>query len=168
MRECHDLRNRRGFHQRASKIAVSSQPSVFSQRGKSDDGFCGPAGGGVSDVGFFADITDDDPAASGSVFDLTFDAATNLPGDFNGNGIVDAADYTVFQDNFGSDYFLNGNGDEDGDSDGIVDQADYNLWISHFGETAQLFNASAAIPEPNTLRLAFIFAIAVIARCHRR
>ena len=40
-----------------------------------------------------------------------------LPGDFNGDGIVDAADYVIWRKNDGS-------------------QVGYDMWRSHFGQTA--------------------------------
>src|SRR5262249_5761235 len=46
-----------------------------------------------------------------------------VPGDYNGNGIVDAADFTVWRDTLGSTTDLRA----DGDSDGIVNQLDYQL-----------------------------------------
>ena len=58
-----------------------------------------------------------------------------LAGDFNDDGIVDAADYTVWRNNLGSDFDLGGNGDETGASHDIVDQGDYLLWKQHFGES---------------------------------
>ena len=58
-----------------------------------------------------------------------------LLGDYNKNGVVDAADYTVWRDHLGTNFDLNFNGDESGASVGIVDQADYALWQAHFGET---------------------------------
>ncbi|MCA9189180.1 MAG: hypothetical protein KDA99_26325, partial [Planctomycetales bacterium] len=54
-----------------------------------------------------------------------------LPGDYNGNGIVDAADYTVWKDNFGSDTELAADGNEDG----VVNAADYTIWKDNFGQT---------------------------------
>jgi len=56
-----------------------------------------------------------------------------LPGDFNDHGTVDAADYTLWQDNQGAadELSLNGNGDG---SNG-VDQADYALWVGNFNNT---------------------------------
>jgi hypothetical protein len=46
-------------------------------------------------------------------------------GDFNNDGFVNQADYTVWADSFGqtgSDLPADGNGD------GVVDMADYTLW----------------------------------------
>jgi probable HAF family extracellular repeat protein len=64
-----------------------------------------------------------------------------VPGDFNHNGIVDAADYIVWRK-----------------SDGT--QAGYNAWRTHFGQpagggssAAATGSASAAVPEPTTLGL---------------
>lgn len=71
-----------------------------------------------------------------------------LEGDFNGNGVVDAADYTVWRDNFGAvenGVVLNGNG-----NGGIVDESDFLLWRGNFGQVASAASFSAAVPEPST------------------
>lgn len=69
-------------------------------------------------------------------------APDSLLGDMNGNGVVDAADYTLIRDFFNQSVapFTNG----DGNGDGQVDGADYQLWLDHFGETA----TAVAVPEP--------------------
>jgi hypothetical protein len=54
-----------------------------------------------------------------------------LPGDYNGNDVVDAADYTVWRNTLGSTIDLRA----DGDGNGMVDPADYGVWKSHFGQT---------------------------------
>lgn len=88
------------------------------------------------------------------------------PGDFNGDGAVDAADYTVWRDHLGSNFDLGGNGDESGASAGIIDAADYNLWKAHFSEPAGsgastgLDTANIAVPEPTTLSLAALIGLA--------
>ncbi|WP_228714456.1 hypothetical protein [Posidoniimonas corsicana] len=76
-----------------------------------------------------------------------------LPGDYNSDGVVDAADYTVFRDNLGlNESALNGNGT--GDPSGNVVAADYNLWRANYGASTAPSAASAA-PEPaSTLLLA--------------
>ena len=57
-----------------------------------------------------------------------------IEGNFNDNGTVDAADYTVWQDNGG-------------------DQADYLLWKTNFEALPTDSEAAAAVPEPFALLL---------------
>jgi hypothetical protein len=78
-----------------------------------------------------------------------------LPGDYNGDNMVDAADYTVWRNNLNTNFNLNGNGDEDGDSSGTVDEADYAWWKLHYGDTAEgaggLAGGNAVgVPEPTS------------------
>lgn len=53
------------------------------------------------------------------------------PGDFNADGRVDAADYSVWRDHLGQSVAPLTSGDATGD--GLVDQADYRTWRGHFG-----------------------------------
>ena len=63
-----------------------------------------------------------------------------IAGDFNADGTVDAADYTVWRDGLGAIYTL----------------ADYNDWASNFGSTSVA--VSTSVPEPSAWLLsAFIF-----------
>ncbi|MEM8494855.1 MAG: dockerin type I domain-containing protein, partial [Planctomycetota bacterium] len=71
-----------------------------------------------------------------------------LLGDYNGNGEVDAADYTVWADNFGSTSALAA----DGNGDGVVDAADYTIWADNFG-AGTASSLGLVIPEPTTLGL---------------
>ena len=74
-----------------------------------------------------------------------------VAGDYNANGIVDSADYTVWRDSLGQ----TGTGlAADGNGDNAITQADYNIWKSNFGQHAGSgagANANAAVPEPATL-----------------
>lgn len=84
-------------------------------------------------------------------------------GDFNGDGQVDAADYTVWRDNLGaSDAALNGAGT--GDPSGLVVAADYELWRTNFGSGSVVL---ASIPEPSSLCL-LAFAGLLVARRSRQ
>ena len=74
-----------------------------------------------------------------------------LVGDYNGNDVVDAADYTVWRDAFGSTVDLTA----DGDGSGEIDAGDYTEWVNHFGEFLPL---SVAVPEPTSLLLLVSFA----------
>jgi V8-like Glu-specific endopeptidase len=74
-------------------------------------------------------------------------------GDYNANGTVDAADYTVWRDAIGQ----SGPGlTADGNGDNLIDSSDYDIWRSHFGQTALSGEGAAvslAIPEPATAAL---------------
>lgn len=74
---------------------------------------------------------------------------SGVNGDYNGNGVVDAADYVVWRNNVGTTNHLPN--DAIGGTIGI---AQYNLWRSRFGATSGSGNgavAAAAVPEPAML-----------------
>ncbi len=89
-----------------------------------------------------------------------------LPGDYNDDGTVGAADYAVWRDTLnqtGSGLAADGNGDNRIDSD------DYDIWRAHFGQSAGSgagAHANAAIPEPGTLVL-LIVGMLSIGSCRR-
>jgi hypothetical protein len=68
------------------------------------------------------------------------------PGDYNGDGIVNSADYTVWRDTLGSIDDLRA----DGDGNGVINDADYDLWTSLFGTTYGSGSGqfSSTVPEP--------------------
>jgi hypothetical protein len=74
-----------------------------------------------------------------------------LSGDYNGNGVVDAADYVVWRKNLGSTTNLTA----DGNNNDIVDEGDYDMWRKKFGATSQttVSARAATVPEPNGLML---------------
>lgn len=83
-----------------------------------------------------------------------------VPGDYNNDGSVDAADYTVYMDNLGADAsVLNGNGS----GGAVVGQADYSHWHSQFGNSVSS-GPSASVPEPSTIALGILVAIAALVR----
>lgn len=76
---------------------------------------------------------------------LSLTTATTFPGDFNSDGIVDAADYTVWRDGLGTTYT----------------PAHYTEWTTHFGQSSGGAAAiagidSAAAPEPSTIGMALV------------
>jgi T5SS/PEP-CTERM-associated repeat protein len=91
-----------------------------------------------------------------SLVELAVEAPTPvLPGDFNSDGVVDAADYVVWRKGLDTTYTL----------------ADYDVWRAHFGETtgsntASSLRTGASVPEPGTLLLALILA-GHVCRCRR-
>ena len=89
--------------------------------------------------------------------------STSVMGDFNGNNTVDAADYTIWQDNLGLDTsVLSGNGS----GAATVVQTDYLLWKTNFGQSAASGSADP-VPEPTTLLLALLALAAVPLRVPR-
>jgi hypothetical protein len=82
--------------------------------------------------------------------------AAGLPGDYNVDGTVDAADYTVWRDTLGSVTLLAA----DGSGNHAIDQDDYAVWRDNFGRSEGGFAAAAirpvqstTVPEPATMRL---------------
>lgn len=67
-----------------------------------------------------------------------------LTGDFNADGIVDAADYTLWRDTLGSTTDLRA----DANGDTVVNVADYALWKSNFGLSQIGAGAATNVPEP--------------------
>ena len=86
----------------------------------------------------------------------------NPVGDFNLDGYVNIADYTVWRDSVGSstNFAADANGDD------LINSLDYDLWKAHFGEHFNFGNGSGTIsnvPEPSAL---ILLAIAVlICKC---
>ena len=89
-----------------------------------------------------------------------------IPGDGNLNDTVDAADYTVWANGFGTAGADLTVGDYNGN--GIVDAADYTLWANNFGQmVAAPAGPAAAVPEPSTFLLAIVGIIG-LSCCRRR
>ena len=95
--------------------------------------------------------------------------ASSLP-DFNGNGVVDAADYVVWRKNNG----LTGGAtlaQGDANGDGSVNATDYALWRASFGMSAGSGAGSLAggnVPEPPAMLLLLIAASTTVAATTRR
>ncbi len=86
-----------------------------------------------------------------------------LAGDYNGNGTVDAADYTLFRDAQGTSTVL-----QNDPIGGVIGLAHYNQWKNNFGATASAaIAASSAVPEPASLVLLSLVVGSLVA-CRRR
>jgi hypothetical protein len=108
---------------RGSRVAVSMQ--------------CGPAPNRCMDIEALG-ITPTPP-----VLTIDFTIGTATPdGDYNEDGTVDAADYTVWRDGGSPDDSITG----------------YNLWKANFGSSGS--GSTAAVPEPSGLLLVVIACIA--------
>ena len=93
----------------------------------------------------------------------TFEATQNA--DFNQDGFVNAADYTVWRDNLGSTSATSLSGDADGDLD--VDGNDFLVWQQQFG-TVPSSVESASVPEPGSGTLFVLGAAGMIALASRK
>src|SRR5690606_19134577 len=82
--------------------------------------------GGPSGVASQNSAGDPKPAAFDNIYLALEAPSVGTPGDFNGDGMVNLADYTVWRDNLGAgdESSLSNNGD---DMNG-VDAGDYQLW----------------------------------------
>jgi hypothetical protein len=94
---------------------------------------------------------DDSNNAASILVDLNIPAPQIHPGDYNDDGVVNLADYTVWRDTLG-DQLARGTG-ADGDGDGIVTLSDYNEWKAHFGEVASAATSGSVVPEPQSVWL---------------
>jgi hypothetical protein len=84
---------------------------------------------------------------SSGMFNVQFTAPPDgVLGDYNNNGVVDAADYVVWRDQPASLQ-------NEGASPGVVDQMDYDFWRARFGAMSGSGGGVATVPEPSTLLL---------------
>lgn len=82
-------------------------------------------------------------------------------GDYNADGIVDAADYTIWRDSLASTTNLAADGNENS----VIDIGDYDVWRANFGGTSGSgASANGAVPEPATLVLLIVGMVAFIVR----
>lgn len=70
-----------------------------------------------------------------------FDGA--VPGDYNSDGTVSAADFTLIRDHFGTDFDL----PNEAATPGMITIEDYVVWTSQFGQHA---TNTATVPEPGS------------------
>jgi hypothetical protein len=76
-------------------------------------------------------------------FEIDASIDVQIPGDFNGNGIVDTADYTVWRDT-------------------MNDTPRYTEWQSNFGETSGGGSNALSVAEPSSIALILIGAMATL------
>ncbi len=99
----------------------------------------------------------------------TIGAPNYITGDFNGDGVVNAADYTVWRDTKGQLGSESNHPAADANHDFVVDEADYALWAQNFGAP----NAVAApasgvsVPEPAAILIAALAATITVGRNKR-
>lgn len=89
-------------------------------------------------------------------------------GDYNQNGVVDAADYVLWRETLGQVAAPAGNG-ADGNSNGTIDSGDYTFWRAHFGNilagsAAGSTLSEVTVPEPAGALLYGVILTAILAR----
>jgi len=88
-------------------------------------------------------------------------AVPGVPGDYNGNSVVDTADYTAWRDNLGAPPGTLPN-DVDG---GPIGPAQYITWRTNFGIAAgRAAGLNALVPEPAALSFAVVVALMLRGR----
>jgi hypothetical protein len=98
--------------------------------------------------------------------DITYTPAALPPnGDYNHNGVVDAADYVLWRDTLGQSVTPAGTG-ADGNQNGTIDAGDYGYWRARFGNATGGLGSGIAVPEP--VCAVHALAIAVLAFSRRR
>ena len=114
----------------------------------------------VTDGSFQVSYGSGSAFSPGSVVLSAFQGATGgLTGDYNGNGQVDAADYTFWADNVGNtDTLLN---DLIG---GEIGAAHYQQWKENYGNMGTGSGAAAAVPEPTALVLVIMGLVVTVVR----
>lgn len=94
-----------------------------------------------------------------NVDNIEFSFVTGTPGDYNGNGTVDAADYVLWRNG--------GPLQNEVDVPGTVNAADYTAWKARFGNTSGSGNlGSEAVPEPNSF--AIVLGVLIVTLLHTR
>ncbi len=102
-----------------------------------------------------------------AAFAVVADLGGTIPGDFNNDSMVDAADYTVWRDNLGGNRDLLPAGSATSDM-GTIDATDYELWRSNFGEPSASIVLSAVVPEASSLVLLLAGTLTVAGLNRRR
>ena len=85
--------------------------------------------------------------ANGSISRI---AAPLLPGDYNNDHVVDAADYTVWRDNLGTSNML-----PNDPIGGEIGPEQYDQWKTNFGAGATGIGSLSSVPEPGAAWIAF-------------
>ncbi len=94
--------------------------------------------------------------------------SVQIVGDYNGDGVMNAADFVVWRKSLTQ----TGTGlAADGNHNNSIDAGDYTVWRAHFGQIAGSgagVGLSGAIPEPAGATMLLVGLLAASARSHSR
>jgi hypothetical protein len=111
---------------------------------------------------YFARVTGSSEIVQLYQLDLsTVALAATLPGDFNFDGEVGAADYVIWRQSVGE----TGLGlAADANRDQVVDDLDYRVWQANFGTISASTTAvfASSVPEPKSMSLAMLAGLAML------
>jgi hypothetical protein len=103
-----------------------------------------------------------------------------IAGDYNGNGIVDAADYALWRDTMDPNLIVEQGTGADGNRDGVVNQWDYDIWKRFFGQrivgaagsgaSSSMATSGGAfsVPEPTAALLLIAAGFCLLPAARRR
>lgn len=126
---------------------ISGGAPLFTQAGAP---LAGTAGIGINRIRITAYGTGSSTNGSKELFfdNLAIIGPDSVMGDYNRNGVVDAADYVIWRDTFGQ---TGTSLAADGNGNGEIDAGDFDVWRSNYGAQADAPGSSAAaVPEPST------------------
>lgn len=115
---------------------------------------------GISGLVAFSPFATVGALDAASIFQFTFIPV--LPGDFNGDTIVDAVDLAQWKGDFGVD------GSSDADDDGDSDGADLLIWQRQLGAGELPAAEVNPVPEPAAVQLIVVVALLSGVRLRRR
>ncbi len=96
---------------------------------------------------------------------LMLTGKTRLAGDYNGDLVVDAADYAVWRNATGQS--VTAYSSADGDGNGTINNLDFDVWRGNYGQTASGSGTAlgtASVPEPAAVGLAMLTLTAALFR----
>ena len=102
------------------------------------------------------------PGGQNNIMGFRVAAAITPPilGDYNLNGLVDVADYTVWRNSLGQSIALPN--EDPAVTPGVVTIEDYELWKAKFGASPSNGSSSIPVPEPASLLLLLFSASAAL------